>query len=135
MSFDLSSLALKETFELHLKSPIDGAPLFADANEEKPVVVNLFGKASKQYQRAQNIMSSRYLRRQQKKQGIEPEDVEKESLDMLEACSESAVNLNVAGKEIKTAKDLREIYADPHYDWFRKQVDEALADNSNFLPQ
>lgn len=135
MSFDLSSLALKETFALQLKHPVEGTLLFADSKEEKPVVIHLYGKASKQYQRAQNLMSSRYLRRQQKKQEMKPDDVEKESLDILEACSDSAENLSVAGKVIKTAQDLRELYADPHYDWVRKQVDEALADLSNFLGQ
>jgi DNA-directed RNA polymerase subunit F len=135
MSFDLSSLALKETFVLQLKHPVDGTPLFADKEMKKPVVVNLYGKASKQYQRAIEAMQTRALRRQAKKETIKPEELQKESLDMLKACSESATNLAVDGVDVKTADELRAVYADPRFSWLRDQVDEAIGDQSNFLTQ
>jgi hypothetical protein len=102
---------------------------------KKPVVVNLYGKASKQYQRAIEAMQTRALRRQAKKETIKPEELQKESLDMLKACSESAVNLAVDGVDVKTADELRAVYADPRFSWLRDQVDEAIGDQSNFLTQ
>lgn len=135
MSFDLSSLALKETFALQLKHPVEGYPLFADKEEKKPIVINLYGKSSKPYQKAVTAMQSRALRRQAKKAEVTPEQLQSESLAMLEACSESAENLVLDGKPISTSAELRALYENPKFSWIRDQVDESLGDLSNFLSQ
>lgn len=132
-NFDLSSLAFKETFALHLKHPLDGTLLYADDAQSKPIVINLYGKASKQYQRAVTAMQSRALRRQAKKTEATPEMLQSEALSLLEACSESAENLTLNGKEVKTKEDLRALYEDPRFSWIKDQVDENLSEASNFL--
>ena len=134
-NFDLSSLALKETFALQLKHPVEGYPLYADKEEKKPVVINLYGKASKQYQKAVTAMQSRALRRQAKKTEATPEMLQSEALALLEACSESAENLVLDGKPIATPADLRALYENPKFSWIREAVDEALGETSNFLSQ
>lgn len=136
MSFDMSSLAFKETFALQLKHPVDGYPLFLDNDGgKKPILVNLFGKSSKQYQKAVTAMQSRALRRQAKKTEATPEMLQSEALALLEACSESAENLVLDGKPVVTPADLRALYENPKFSWIKDQVDEALGDSSNFLGQ
>jgi hypothetical protein len=135
MSLDLSTLALKETFALQLKHPTEGFLLFADKEDEKPVIINLYGKSSKQYQKAVTAMQSRALRRQAKKTEATPEMLQSEALALLEACSASAENLVLDGKPIVTSADLRVLYENPKFSWVKDQTDEALGETANFLPQ
>ena len=134
-NFDLSALAFKETFALQLKHPVDDTLLWADDSQTKPVVINLYGKASKQYQRAVTAMQSRALRRQAKKTEATPEMLQSEALALLEACSESAENLVLDGKPVVTPADLRALYENPKFSWVKDQVDGNLSEASNFLDQ
>jgi hypothetical protein len=130
--FNLDTLALKDTVELQLKHPVTDELLFADGDKaEKPVVIVLYGTSSKQYRNAITAMQSRALRRGKKAPTVE--EMREESVRLLVACSERAVNLSYKGGAIETAETFRELYSDPAFSWLKDQVDAGLGDVSNFL--
>lgn len=133
--FDISTLALKADHELHLKHPLTDAKLYADDDETKPVVIMLYGSASKQYRKHVMDMQTRQLRRQAKKEKPSAEVYSEESTELLVACSAGSKNLSNDGKPVSTAEDFRKLYSDPSLSWIRQQVDEAIADVGNFLKE
>lgn len=133
--FDVSTLALKDTTTLQLRHPVTGELLFADEVKKKPVEIELFGTSSKQYRNAIAGIQSRALKRSAKKEQATPEAVRKESTELLVTCSASAKNLSYGGVPVTDESHFRDLYSDPKLSWIRDQVDEALADVSNFLAQ
>lgn len=129
--FNLDTLALKDTVELQLKHPVTEELLFADAEQTKPVSIVLFGTSSKQYRNAVTAMQNRALKRGKKTPTAE--EMREESVRLLVACSEKAVNLSYKGAPLDNAEAFRELYNDPSYSWLKEQVDAGLGDVSNFL--
>lgn len=134
MSFDIFALALKDTFTLKLKHPVTLEPLLVDGDEDKPVAIELYGTASKQYCNAISAMQTRALRRQAKKEKPTADQIKEESISLLVACSAGSQNLSVDGVEhAGDAYSFKSLYADPRFSWIKDQVDEALGDIGNFL--
>lgn len=131
--FDINSLALAADHELHLKHPVSGDKLYADKDEKQPVMVLLYGTASKQYRNAVTAMQTRQLRRNQKKEKASAEVMNEEAVELLVACSAGSKNLSFDGKPVSMAEDFRKLYSDPKFSWLRSQVDDALGDVGNFL--
>lgn len=129
--FNLDTLALKDTVELQLKHPVSDEPLFADAKQEQPVTIILYGTSSKQYRNAVTAMQNRALRRGKKQATVE--EMREESIKLLVACTEKAVNLSYKGAPLDNAEAFRELYSDASFSWLKDQVDTALGDVSNFL--
>lgn len=131
--YDISTLALKETFVLHLKHPVTNEALLVGGDEDKPVTISLYGTASKQYRNALTGLQSRQLRRQTKKERGTPEQIREEQLNLLVACSAGSENLSYQGEAVNDEIAFRKLYSDPTLSWIKDQVDEALGDQSNFL--
>lgn len=131
MAFNLNSLAIPETTELHLVHPVTQELLYADAAQTKAVVIVLYGQSSRKYRAAVSAMQNRALKRGKKQ--ATAEQMQEEGVELLVACSEKAVNLDFDGKPIDTPEAFRKLYSDPAYLWLREQVDSALAEVSNFL--
>lgn len=131
--FDITSMALAPDYELHLKHPVTGEKLYADKDEKDPVVVMLYGSASKQYRNAVTAMQTRQMRRDQKKEKANAEIINEEGVELLVACSAGSKNLSIEGKAVTSAEDFRKLYSDPKLSWVRAQVDAAIADVGNFL--
>jgi hypothetical protein len=129
--FNLDTLALKDTVNLQLKHPVTDEPLFGDAEQTQPVEIVLFGTSSKQYRNAVTAMQSRALKRGKKQPTIE--EMRNESINLLVACTEKAVNLSYKGEALDNAEAFRDLYSDPQFSWLKDQVDSALGDVSNFL--
>lgn len=130
---DLSKLSFKETFSFQLKNPLTGDRLFSDGDKNKPMMVHLYSKASKQYNDVITEVQSRYLRRQNKKDTLTVHDLQRESVELLVRCTAKFENISYNGKECKTAQDFESLYTDPSVSWVKDQVNEALEDISNFL--
>lgn len=128
--FSLDSLALKDTTELQLRHPVTEDLLF---DGEKPVGIELYGTASKQYRNAITAMQNRQLRRG--KQKASAELLKEESISLLVACSARGINLEYDGKPLDNEDAFRSLYSDPRFSWVKEQVDEALGDVSRFLGQ
>lgn len=135
MSFNLNSLALHDSFVLQLKHPVEGTPLFADEAETEAVSITLYGTSSKQYRNAVTAMQNRQLRRNAKKERASAEDLKEESISLLVACSATSAFLSLDDKPVTDAATFRQLYSDARFSWVKDQVDEALADTSNFLEQ
>lgn len=134
MAFDISALALKETTTLHLINPVTLEKLYEDAEQTKPVTIELYGSSSKQYRNATNAMQNRQLVRQRKKENIKADELREEAVNLLVACS-AASTLEYNGEVVNTEAAFRKLYSDPAYSWIKDQVDEALGDVSRFLAQ
>lgn len=129
--FNLDTLALKDTVELQLKHPVTEELLFADAEQTKPVSIVLYGTSSKQYRNAVTAMQNRALKRGKK--APTAEEMREESVRLLVACSEKAINLSYKNAPLDNAEAFRELYNDPSYSWLKEQVDAGLGDVANFL--
>lgn len=131
MTFNLDTLAFKDTTELQLVHPVNEQPLFADKEQNKPVAIALYGTSSKQYRNAISGMQNRQLRRGKKV--ATAEQLREESINLLVACSDKAINLTYKDAPVDNDEAFRALYSDPAYSWLKDQVDSALGDPANFL--
>lgn len=129
--FDLNTLKIKDTFELHLTNPVSGALLYADEAETKPVKIVLYSTSSKQYRTATNAMQNRRLKRKDKQ--VTAEVLREEGIELLVACSDTSINMAVDGQPVDNPDAFRALYSDAAYDWVKTQVDAALVDTSLFI--
>lgn len=131
MSFNLNTLAVPETTELHLVHPVTQELLYADADQKEAVVIVLYGQSSRKYRAAVSAMQNRALKRGKKQ--LTAEQMQDEGVELLVACSDKALNLELDGKPVDNPEQFRKLYSDPKFSWVREQVDNALAEISNFL--
>lgn len=132
MEFNLDSLALNDTTELHLRHPVTGEHLYADGDAKKePVVSILYGTSSEQYRQAVTNMQNRALKRGKKP--LTAEQMKAEAIELLVACSERINNLTYKGKPVDNSSAFRELYNDPKFSWLKDQHDETIGDISAFL--
>ena len=131
MTFDITKLAAKDSTELHLRSPISDELLYADEAKEKPVKIVLWGTSSKAYRQAINSMQNRQLKRGKKQATAEV--MREESIELLVACSQKAVNMKFGEEELNTPEVFRKMYSNDSYAWVKTQVDAALADDGLFI--
>lgn len=131
--FNLDTLSLKDTTELQLKHPVSDELLFADKEQTKPVSIVLYGTSSKQYRNAITAMQNRQLKRGKKPATADL--LREESVTLLTACSDKALNLTYKDAAIDSEEAFRSLYSDPAFSWLKDQVDAALGDVSNFLAQ
>lgn len=134
--FDISTLAFAPDYELHLKHPGNDTKLYADKEETKPIVISLYGTASKQYRKQVTEMQTRQLRRNAKKEKPSAETLNEEAVDLLVACSAGVKNFVFEGSDFPGTPDaFRKLYSNPAFSWIRSQVDEALGEVGNFLKE
>lgn len=131
MTFDLNTLALKETFELTLKHPATESTLFADEEQTKPLTITLQGTSSKAYRNALNALQNRQLKRNGKKATAEV--MQEEAVTLLASVSVKATNFDYKGEALDNADTFRALYNDAKFSWVKTQVDEALAQIENFM--
>ena len=95
--FDLSTLAMRDTFFLQLRHPVTDEALTVkgENGEDLPVGIDLYGPSSKQYRNAIQSLQSRALRRQAKKEKATPQQMEEEAINLLVAVSAGARNLGI----------------------------------------
>jgi hypothetical protein len=130
--FELSSLKLSPTSALHLRHPVTDVPLYADEDKKaKPVIANLYGKASKQYREALHNLQNKRLTQKSRKETAE--NLESDNVEFLTACTKSIDNLTVEGKAVDTVEVIRQLFSEAGYSWVKEQIDEHLGQNASFL--
>ena len=133
MAFNLNKApTFKDTYVLQLKDAITDELLFEDDKQQVPVTITLYGKSSKQYRNAVNGMQNRELRRRAKKDVASAEQMQKESTDLLVACSATST-LELDGELVDNKAAFEKLYTNTELSWIRDQVDAALGDDANFL--
>lgn len=135
MAFNISKLALADSFELKLLDPRTSETL-VDDETGKPVTINLFSTSSKQYRNVVTGMQNARLKNEKAK--LSAEKLREDSIEILVACSDSSDSLELDGLKFNAVDNsaaFRKLYSAPEYSWIREQVDNALGDVSNFLTQ
>lgn len=131
MSFDLSTLAAKETFVLQLKHPVTEDPLMVDGT---PVTIEIYGQSSKQHRNALTAMQNKIIAR--KKQAMTGENLREESIDILVAISKEALPASFFSSQFdqnSTEDNFRKLYSNDEYLWLKNQVQDGLNDLGNFI--
>lgn len=131
MAFELNTLALKDTTELHLTHPVTDEKLYADEDKKLPVVAILYGTSSKQYRNAITALQNRQLNLGKKK--VSAEKMREESVEILVQCSEQIKNLTLDGEPVNNPEAFRKLYSDPAYEWLKSQIDSVIGDVAAFL--
>lgn len=133
MAFNLQDLAKKDSFELHLRHPVSDELLYEDDEKTLPIKIVLFGTSSKQYRNAVTAMQNTRLKRGKKQ--VTSEVMREDSIDLLVACSDRAINLELHPGQPLVGEAFRELYSNDAFDWLKDQCDEAIGDVANFLAQ
>jgi hypothetical protein len=131
--FDLNTLAVEETADMKVRSPIDGEVLIAKDGSE--VTIQLYSTSSKKYRNAVTAMQNRQLRRSAKKDKVTVELMREEQVELLVAASAGSKGLAIGDKPVASAEDFRSLYSNPAFGWLMDQVNEALGDVANFIRQ
>jgi hypothetical protein len=130
---DISKLNVKASAEqgatLQLRNPFSGEELFND--DKSPMTISLLGRDSEPYRRTSRATANKNL-----KAGRAAPKVEKFEQDGVELLAAVTTGWNIQfGNEMLefSPAKVRDLYADPEYRWVYEQVDEFVAERSNFL--
>jgi hypothetical protein len=129
MAFKISSKAVQPVATLHLVDPETDTKLYDDNGEA--VVIEVYGKASKQYRDALAALARKHLMRKGKPQSFDT-NIE-DNVEILVAISKTS-NLELAdGTPVTNADAFRKLYSDASLFWIKDQVQELLEDTAAFL--
>lgn len=131
MSIDLGQFEAGTEGEwLELLHPVTGQPI-EDEDGEK-LRVELVGKDSKQYRKAQRTITERRLKSRSKANRFDADALEQEAVDILVACTIGWEGFAEGGEELEfKPANVRKVYT-THL-WIKEQVDEFVDDRGNFM--
>lgn len=129
---DIKKFAVDPTKKLHLRDASDQL-MFADEEKTKPMMVNLFGPASKQFAKAKASQSNKIVDRLKRKGKVEQtaEQTAAETAEFLAACTESWENVEYGGITETNAISIG-IYSDSSIGFIADQVSKELNEWGNF---
>lgn len=127
--FEITSIAVKDTFVLELLNANDDPLLDADG---KAISVTLYGPGSKVFTRAQAARNQRMIDRAAKKGRvkIKAEEQIEENAEFLAACTASFNGWTYKGAADAAAVEAA--YKDPSIGFISDQVGKAIGDWANF---
>ena len=127
-------VAADEGAELQLRSPVDDAVL-RDEKTGEPVTVNLVGSDSKEYMKITHQIQNRRLGKRLGRGSrvkTTAEEIEADALELLVTSTKTWKHIILDGAELPCTPDnARKLYQ--RFPWIREQVDEFIADRTNFL--
>lgn len=131
MSIDLRQFETDNEGEwLDLLHPVTGE-LIRDENDVL-LRVNLVGKDSKEYRKAQRAITQRRLKSRSKANRFDADAIEHEAIDILVACTKEWSGFAEEGEELEfNPANVRKVYTE--YPWIKEQVDEFVDDRGNFM--
>lgn len=130
MSFDISTLAVSETTEVHLRNPATDDLLY---NDGKAISVTVYGPGSKQFAKARSHAENRAMDRIKRKGKTDqtPDEKLENTVAFLSVCTVSLNNFDYKGAS--DAQAIKAMYGDRSVGWINEQVDKHMGDWSNFL--
>jgi 3-hydroxy-3-methylglutaryl CoA synthase len=131
MTFDISSLAAGDTFEIEINDPRTGEPLLGEGG--KACSVTVFGPGSKPFAAAQSAASNRAMKRLRSKGKIETtaEEDAASKATFLTAITQAFNNFSY--KDGEQGPDMfRACYLDGAMGWLTDQVNTGAGDWANF---
>lgn len=127
MTFDLATLDTSKVAEegavLRVKHPVTG--------EHIGFEITLIGTDSKTFRDISKSRATASLKK--KSREIDLDQNESDSVELLAKCTKGWTGASESGKEIPFDFD-NAVYFYKKYLWLREQVDQFMADRSNFLP-
>ena len=141
MLFDITKLRVSDTATIHLKGP-DKEFLYADAEREKPIRVQLYGPGSKQFAAIDSRQTARAVKRANENEGrVVAVPAEQRTADQaadLAAITIAFENFEYPAPEGTSYGSPTEmfeaLYADPKLGFLTQQVTKACTDWGNFRP-
>lgn len=129
---DIRKFAVDPTKKLHLRDASDQL-MYADEEKTKPMMVNLFGPASKQFAKAKAAQNNKIVDRLKRKGKVEQsaEQNTAETAEFLAACTESWENVEHGSITEPFAISMA-IYSDSEIGFIADQVSKELNEWSNF---
>lgn len=135
MSFDILNATLSDTTTFQLEHPVNG-PIFAGENETKPVMIEVYGKASKVFR---NYMATQArktsLKQKSGKADKTPsaEEVLESNAEFYATITKSITNLKMGEVEVDNFEAFKSLYANPALDWVTTQVASTFSEVDGFL--
>lgn len=129
---DIKKFAVEPTKKLHLRDASDEL-MYSNGDKSKPMVVNLFGPASKQFAKAKAAQSNKIVDRMKRK-GKSSQSADQniaETAEFLSGCTESWENVEYQGITETNALS-HAIYSDPEIGFIADQVSKELNEWGNF---
>lgn len=137
MSFDILNAQLSDTTAFQLEHPVNG-PIFDGENETKPVMVEVYGKASKVFRN--------YMATQARKNAIKQksgkadktptaEEVLESNAEFYATITKSITNLKMGEVEVDNFEAFKSLYANPKLDWVTSQIAQAFGEVDAFLSE
>lgn len=135
MSFDILSASLSDTTTFQLEHPVNG-PIFAGENETNPVMIEVYGKASKVFRN--------YMATQARKNAIKQkngkadktptaEEVLESNAEFYATITKSITNLKMGDVEVDNFDAFKAMYANPKLDWVTTQIAAVFGEVDSFL--
>lgn len=130
MTFDISTLAVSETTDIHLRDPGTDVLLY---NAGKPVSVTVYGPGSKSFAKARGQAENQTMDRIKRKGKTDqtPEERLENTASFLSACTVSLNNFDYKG--VTDAQAIKAMYSDRSIGWINEQVDKEMGDWANFM--
>lgn len=131
--FDLGNAGLsqKETATMEAVHPENMQPLRDD--EGNKVTITVYGPDSEQRRKLDRKATNRRLKSAKAGRiNITAEELEAEAMEVLVACTVSWENIALNGELLEcNEKNVRKVYQE--FPWLRKQVDNFINEDANFL--
>lgn len=133
-TFDLSDLDISAASEagvvVEIVRPGSAGPIMTP---DGPMSVTVAGEQSERFQKARRSAANRRLAMKGRSK-LTIEELEEEALDSLCKCVLAWNGFYKAGVQLASDyTNVRAILANPGYVWLRKQIDEAVGDEANFI--
>ena len=106
-------------------------------NEDLGITIRVLGKDSDEFQKISRAQSKKRMAKMSKGGGFRSanvpiEEIERDSLDLLAACTKSWAGVKLEGKDLEcNAANAVMIYE--RFPWIKEQVDTAIGDRANFI--
>lgn len=135
MSFNILSanLQLQDFTTLHLCSPADGSPLFADEAQTLPLEIDLYGKASREHRQWLTQAMRRSEAEQRSKKKKTADELLTENAKFFATMTKAIRNFDMDGRALNSKEAFEALYATPSLLWIGEQVAEKLGDSESFL--
>lgn len=129
MAFNIATKVVNPSVVLHLVDPETDTKMYDEKGEA--VVIEIFGKASKQYRDALGALSRKTLARKNKPQSFET-SIE-DNVEILVSISKTSNLALEDGTPVTSPAAFKELYSNPGLYWIKDQVQEKLDDTAAFL--
>lgn len=134
--FDLATLDTKTRSDQGVDMPIihPGSKQPLRDDEGQPITIRLLGRTADRYRQQTRDIQEQRARRAAGGVKTTLEDIERENIDTLTACTVGWQGLSLDGQVFPyTVDNARRLWSDGRFIWLRDQAMNFIAEDGNFL--